>query len=310
MFSLVHLSDPHLGPLPHLRLRELASKRMLGYVNWRRNRGGGLGPESLQALVEDIQASEPDHVAVTGDLINLGLKAEILAARRWLDDLGDPAKVSVVPGNHDAYLPGAIAEFETAWGPYMAGDEAEEGALAFPFVRRRDDIAIVGVSTALATAPLMATGRIRVKQASHLSERLAALGKEGLFRVVLIHHPPIKGSTRWHKRLIGAGYFREAIRRSGAELILHGHNHRTSYGTLPGPGGRRVPVIGVGCASRRARENRPGGSYLRFDIERCAAGFTCDVTERGVTPETTVETVAERRLMIDGAQAGGTVIHA
>src|SRR4051794_28797914 len=33
-FTLAHLSDPHLPPLPAARLRDLASKRALGYLNW------------------------------------------------------------------------------------------------------------------------------------------------------------------------------------------------------------------------------------------------------------------------------------
>ena len=37
-FTLAHLSDPHLPPLPAARLRDLAGKRALGYLNWTRNR--------------------------------------------------------------------------------------------------------------------------------------------------------------------------------------------------------------------------------------------------------------------------------
>ncbi|MBN9022713.1 MAG: metallophosphoesterase, partial [Rhizobiales bacterium] len=107
MFTLAHISDPHLGPLPPVRWRDLASKRAFGYMNWQRGRSSALGPESLQRLVADLHAHRPDHVAVTGDLINLGLSAEIDAAHTWLADLGDPSSVSVIPGNHDAYLPGA-----------------------------------------------------------------------------------------------------------------------------------------------------------------------------------------------------------
>ena len=37
-FTLAHLSDPHLAPLPVARLRDLAGKRAFGYLNWIRNR--------------------------------------------------------------------------------------------------------------------------------------------------------------------------------------------------------------------------------------------------------------------------------
>ena len=75
-FTLAHLSDPHLAPLPKPRLVELAGKRVLGYVNWTRNRHKYQRREVLDALVADVRAQTPDHIAVTGDLVNLALEAE------------------------------------------------------------------------------------------------------------------------------------------------------------------------------------------------------------------------------------------
>src|SRR3954469_24059486 len=100
-FTLAHLSDPHLAPLPVPRWRELAGKRALGYLNWRRNRHSTQRREVLDALVADMQAQRPDHIAVTGDLINMALPAEFIPARAWLESVGACNTVSVVPGNHD-----------------------------------------------------------------------------------------------------------------------------------------------------------------------------------------------------------------
>src|SRR6185369_3819675 len=102
MFSLAHISDPHLGPLPKVGFGDLASKRALGYFNWRRNRRHAFAPSVLTALTDDIRAAAPDHVAVTGDLTNLGLTAEFASARLWLEEIGEPDRVTVIPGNHDA----------------------------------------------------------------------------------------------------------------------------------------------------------------------------------------------------------------
>ena len=277
MFTLAHLSDPHLGPLPPVRWRELASKRAFGYMNWQRGRSSALGPESLQRLVADLHAHKPDHTAVTGDLINLGLMAEIEAAAIWLADVGEPERVSVIPGNHDAYLPGALRHYTDVWAPYMVGDDGHAG---FPYVRVRGSAAIVGVSSAIATAPLMATGRVGELQSEALADRLKALGAEGLFRVVLIHHPPAHKSAPWHKRLTDASRFRAVIRRAGAELVLHGHNHVTSVASIEGPNGP-VPVVGANSASLHATPGRPGGSYILYRIRRGEGGFICDMEERG-----------------------------
>jgi 3',5'-cyclic AMP phosphodiesterase CpdA len=260
--------------------------------------------------VHDLLARRHDHIAVTGDLINIGLRIEVDTARIWLDGLGDPANVTAIPGNHDAYLPGAIRHFEETWRPYMTGDGHGEGPVVFPFTRRRDPIAIVGVSSAVATAPLMATGRVGERQANRLTEQLTKLGEEGLFRVVLIHHPPASGSGPWHRRLVDANRFRKAIARGGAELVLHGHNHHTMINHIDGPSGR-VPVVGAGSASLSPNHGHSGSTYLAYHISRTGDGFTCDMEERGARePGGKVETLREERLAGAEAQPAGTRIQA
>ncbi len=313
MFRLAHLSDPHLGPLPEVRLRQLASKRVLGYVNWQRNRAVRLGNTALDALMADIAATAPDHVAVTGDLVNLALPAELTAAAAWLRSIGPADRVSVVPGNHDAYVPGAARKAARLWAPFMTGDSRDAAAdeppvpqtlhgedamgVRFPFVRRRGAVAIVGTSTARASAPFMATGHFGTTQSLLLAEALERLGREGYFRVVLIHHPPVRGSTAWYKRLIGGTRFREAIRQSGAELVLHGHNHRAGVRLIRGPEGP-VPVVGVPSASAQADGHHEAARYNLFEIDGAPGAWRCQMEERGLTLQSpsAVTTIARQTL--------------
>ena len=104
MFVLAHLSDPHLGPIPTPRLTELINKRGLGLINWYRKRHRHHRADVLDAIVCDMQAQSPDHTAVTGDLVNVSLESEFAAAARWLAQVGTPEQVTLVPGNHDAYI--------------------------------------------------------------------------------------------------------------------------------------------------------------------------------------------------------------
>ena len=289
-FKLAHISDPHLSAIPKLGFVDLASKRLFGLYNWRRNRLHAFGPAILDALVADILAHKPDHVAVTGDLINLGLDVEIVAASEWLQKVGSPQNTTLVPGNHDAYMPRSLAELTKAWGAYMLGDEGGD-TVTFPFVRRRGSVAIVGVSSAVPTLPLMATGEIGERQAAELTARLAELAMEGMFRVVLIHHSPVKGATAWYRRLVDTSLFRRALETSGAELVLHGHNHRTTLAWLPGKDAP-VPVVGVAAASVLPRNGKPGGSYCFFQID-ISDGFAWSMVERGVRyPDGPVETIS------------------
>lgn len=283
MFRLAHISDAHLGPLPDVTYRDLASKRMVGYVNWQRNRRRHHHDGVVDSIVADLKTHAPDHLAVTGDLVNLALDDEIELARAWLETLGAADAVSVVPGNHDAYVPGAFDKACRAWAPWMSSDNAP-GAVdqhSFPYVRVRENVALIGVSTARATAPFMANGFFREGQASRLAKILDDTGKRGLFRVVMIHHPPVRGAVGQHKRLFGIGKFQKVISSHGAELVLHGHSHLPSLYWIEGPKGP-VPVVGVAAAGQSAGSERPAAQFNLIDIEGGPGNWSVKLTRRGL----------------------------
>jgi 3',5'-cyclic AMP phosphodiesterase CpdA len=296
MFTLAHLSDPHLGPLPRPRLRELATRRAIGFINWHRKRARGHRPRVLGQLVDAVRAESPDHIAVTGDIINIALPEEIRLARHWLDSIGPPSDVTVIPGNHDAYVPGAARAARESWKPFMTGDE--ESHLHYPFIRRRGHVALVGTSTARATAPLIATGHMNNRQLAELRLMLEGLRAEGLFRVVLIHHPPVAGSTPLHRRFIGAERFRRVIREAGAELIIHGHNHTRTVYEIAGKEGS-VPVVGVPSASNTPGSRRyPAAGFNLYRIGGRPGAFTCSMTEFGIVePGEPPRKLREQRLI-------------
>ena len=271
MFVLAHLSDPHLGPVPIPRFRELTGKRALGFVNWHRRRFVRHRPEALEALVHDLRCSAPDHIAVTGDLVNIALEKEFPPAREWLAQLGSAHDVSMVPGNHDAYVRDAIEHPASHWGDYMRGDGIGTGAPA----------ALIGLSTALPTAPFLATGKLGADQLMRLSDALAHLAREGRFRIVLIHHPPSAQGRNRFKRLVDAGPFRRVIAACGAELVLHGHDHVHSLDWIEGPD-HRVPVVGVPSASAALRGDRDPAGYNLYRIAGERGRWRCEVVSRGL----------------------------
>ena len=119
MILLGHLSDPHLGPLPSARMRDLAGKRAIGFVNWHRRRKTIHRGEVLSRIVSDLKAHNPDHIAVTGDILNIALPGEFAPSRVWLDTVGPAHDVTFVPGNHDAYVRKAAREWHSHWGDFM-----------------------------------------------------------------------------------------------------------------------------------------------------------------------------------------------
>lgn len=269
MFRLAHISDIHLGPLPALSLMELASKRITGFVNWHRNRRRHMVSNTLDLIIDDVERRDPDHLAITGDLVNLAAKIEIDTVARWLAEVGKPENVSVVPGNHDAYVPGAYERSTQSWYPYMRGDNGpsawNDDHHVFPYMRVRDNVAIIGCSTAVATPPFAASGYFGRRQARETVNLLRAAGEAGLFRVVMIHHPPIHGAASFHKRMIGIRRFAATISSGGAELVLHGHTHLNTVYWLKSPAAA-VPVVGIASASQGPGGHKPPAGYNIFSI--------------------------------------------
>jgi 3',5'-cyclic AMP phosphodiesterase CpdA len=264
MFVLAHLSDPHLGPLPPIKLRELISKRGLGYLNWLRKRRAIHRADVLAMLVADLKARKLDHVAVTGDLVNLSLSNEFAPARAWLEALGGASEVTLVPGNHDAYVRAVAGHAQSHWGEYMRGDLGE----TFPFVRRRGPLALIGLSTSLPTLPLAATGRLGDAQLRRLADLLGSLRGREQFRVVLIHHPPSPGANRF-RRLTDAAAFREVI-----------------------------PSIGVPSASGSPHYKDDPAGYNLYEIDGSPGAWRCTMVALGFSRGgTSVGEVSRRKLI-------------
>jgi 3',5'-cyclic AMP phosphodiesterase CpdA len=287
MYRLAHLSDIHIGPLPAVTYRQLASKRITGYINWHRNRRHHMQDGIAERLIDDLRKFPHDHIAVTGDLVNLALDGEIEVARLWMEALGSYEDVTLVPGNHDAYVPGALDKACKAWGGWMTGDGANHAMdrNSFPFLRRRGPMAIIGVSSARASVPFMASGYFTGKQAERMSQLLDETGREGLFRVVLIHHPPVRGATAAHKRLFGIKRFQKVIREHGAELILHGHTHLPTTHWIADRHSA-VPVVGVAAAGQSTGSAKPAAQYNLFEIDGEPGRWNVCLTRRGIAGPT------------------------
>lgn len=296
-FTLAHASDWHATTLTGVRPGELVNKRFLGWLSWIYRRRNTHRPEILRALFEDVQALAPDHVAITGDLTNVALEREFVEAAGLLRELGEPAWVSLVPGNHDAYVSVARAVAWDLWSHYMASDEAREAAaisdsvpqapvpVHFPAVRIRGPVALVGVCTAVPTPPGFASGEVGTEQLDALAGKLEKLREQGLCRVVLTHHPVIDDGYTPRRRLSDSAGLRSVLEAAGAELVLHGHGHRRQIGRLAGPE-EEIPCIGVRSASHVAEPDDRRAQYHLFRIEREGQGFRIALRTRGYAVET------------------------
>jgi 3',5'-cyclic AMP phosphodiesterase CpdA len=268
------------------------SKRGLGFINWQRKRKNIHRPEILDAVTRDLKARGADHIAVTGDLVNLSLPDEYRRARQWLESIGPPRDVTVIPGNHDVYVRGVEQSPAEFWGDYMRGDD---GLDRFPFVRRRGNVALIALSSGVPTGPFMATGRLGPRQLARFAEALDQT--RGSFRVVLIHHPPLGPLRRSLRRLTDARALRRVLAGKGAELLLHGHDHRRALAWLDGPRGTRIPAVGVPSASAAAPHgDEDGAGYHLFKIDGAPGNWRCEMTARQRNADGTIGNAGERAL--------------
>jgi 3',5'-cyclic AMP phosphodiesterase CpdA len=290
LFTLAHVSDFHLFSLKGAKVRDLLNKRIYAYLRWRIHRYTEHRADILKALCFDLERMSPDHIVITGDLTHSGLAGEFTEVQKVLSGLGSPSDVTVIPGNHDTYVAARGSSPLRSLYPYMGSDPPRrtedirpDHSHLFPTLRIRGHVALIGLSTARPSLPFLAVGRIGNHQLMRLDQLLEETGRKGLFRVVLIHHPPCAGMMSRRKRLLDLDSFGRVLARQGAELVLHGHAHRSSYLLLE-PLTRSIPVIGVPSSTTLGRTREKRARYHLYLIPEQQAANAFRVHVRAYSP--------------------------
>ncbi|MEO9155021.1 MAG: metallophosphoesterase [Kofleriaceae bacterium] len=272
---LAHCSDLHLLSHDGAGWLKLANKRWIGAANLLTNRSRHYHVAAFEQMIADLNAEGVDHVLCTGDVTNLALRQEFEFARKMFDQLaGGPHNVTVIPGNHDAYVAEGVGLFAEIFGPYHTTDPGFEWPVdpdpdqAWPIVRIRGELALVGVTTSRATPWFTAYGRVGETQLARLAQVLADPRLAGKTRVVAIHHPPAgKAAANRIRGLRDYQEFAQVIGEVGAELIVHGHEHRDMVEAIAGPSGP-VPVRGIASGTYEHDKPHRTARYRVFEIER------------------------------------------
>lgn len=273
-FTLVHISDFHLCLQAGAAPVGFANKRILSYLSWRIRRRRRHDPAILDTLVQSVKAQAADQVVVTGDLTQLALPGEFDAARRCLEAIGNARNVFVIPGNHDALVAPGWPERLSRWEDFLAPDDpGPSGHRAFPALRIRGRLALIGLTSAHPTRPFSAAGSLGADQIERCSALLTEASHRALYRVLLIHHPPVPGMLSARKRLLDAEAFARMLQRNGADLVLHGHTHCRSRAVLPGHGAP-IPVLGAPSASATSADPLRRAGFRVVRVASTPAGWT------------------------------------
>jgi 3',5'-cyclic AMP phosphodiesterase CpdA len=260
-------------------LRNFRGKRVLGSFSWFFNRKSMHLPSVADAIQNSILTVNPDHIALTGDMVNLAAWSEFPNAAKWISRFGPPDRLTFVPGNHDAYVPVPWEKGLSHFAPWMSSDRHDTVADAshFPFVRMRRTTALIGLSTGQPQGYHLASGTLGPQQLRDLRNILGLLGQQGFYRVVMIHHPPLPGLAIKRKALTDAAELNAILAEEGCELVLHGHNHIAMLNWLETKSGF-APVIGVPSASAMSDLLHEPAAWNLYHIRRLQGRWSTDMT--------------------------------
>jgi hypothetical protein len=219
---IVHLSDIHFWQYAINPLR-LLSKRLLGTTSLLFGRAGRFRLERVPELVDRVNSLNADHILITGDLTTTALPAEFRMARAALGALlEDPARVTIIPGNHDRYTLYAhrSRRFEHYFGAFAP-------AKAYPWLRRLDSgTAILGFDPT--RSGISARGKLPASQLIGAPEILAAAGPVARL-LVACHYPlgvpPAFEREYLRKPLVNRGAMGHWLRTIGPHIYCCGHVH-------------------------------------------------------------------------------------
>ena len=219
-------------------------------------------PTQIESL-ERIVAREPwDAIVVSGDVSQRSRTREFARAAEFIALAEAHAPALVVPGNHDV-----------AWwaAPFGIGSRRAMYARYRRHVRKELEpvlhlagLTIVGLNSAqgvrtftqtLRPRDLGVVGAVRPQQWSKARNTFSSAPAADL-RVLVLHHNLLRGrlSKRWGlaSRALGV----EQAARTGAELVLCGHDHEDRIEQVQAAG-RRFVVSTANTLSTRVRGGRP-----------------------------------------------------
>ena len=277
-FTLAHLSDPHCRRC--LRRGCPTVGKRASAISTGRATATNSSPRRLDALVSDLQAQAPDHIAVTGDLVNLALDAEFEPARAWLEASARRTASAIVPGNHDAYVridpPSLCRDFAR----FLRGVDA--GRRTFPSLRRRGPLALIGVSSAVPTAALDGDRTARPGPArSAGAHRWTTFPPSRLFGAA--PDPSPAGSDSRVKRLTDsnpAARAAEATRREPDPARARPRPF-DSYGHRWPRSARSPRSVCSSASATRPWPSIPPRPYNLFSIARDGTAWRCEQTVAG-----------------------------
>ena len=283
---LAHLSDIHL-PFGLPEGSQWLSKCGLSALSWLVRKRKRHLSSIADILQQDLIDSAPDLIAVGGDLINFGTNQEFKVSQRWLQNLGAAENVVTVPGNHEALTRGWKKRI-SLWGDYAPLSEEQA-----PILRKEGVIGLIAVSTAVATPPFMASGKVGAHNIKGMGDLIAEAHSENLCPVVLMHHPPTHITSR-RKGLADHKAVCQELSKQKPALVLHGHTHHAELSWI-NTTHDAIPVLGIPSFSLSRHDGRYSGAWRMIEVHKEKSDWIILITERTLDEEDNLQSLAPLR---------------
>jgi 3',5'-cyclic AMP phosphodiesterase CpdA len=232
MLRIAHVSDLHLLEEGHESRRGVARRRLFYLTLLRPNDAAERKRRALAAL-SAARASGADHVVVSGDLTEDGLDRQFEIAAEVLAESGlSPSRVTLLPGNHDAYVD-ADAFTRALRGPLAAF--AETSAEGVPLALR--EAVILPMTTAVRQRYTRSAGFLTAEALAGATRLAEATARSGRALVLAMHHAPQPRSAamQWIDGLAQHAAVGQVLERHDHVHVLHGHVHAAEdRGVRPG----------------------------------------------------------------------------
>ena len=226
--------------------------------------------EQVEALEEMVPSLRPDAIVVSGDLTQRARHGEFQRALVFSQLLGRAAPTLVLPGNHDVQWwasPFGIFGTERKYAKYRRYFGAElSPRLAIPGAVIAGALTSHGVAVGSLTwnvnnlAVMGHLPKVEITKATGYFEA----APPGAARVLVVHHNVLPGAISRRMGLARWDRAQQRLRKSGADLILCGHDHQEGAGQIDGT----VVVSTAGTHTGRTRGKRPSAFNVVSVSER------------------------------------------
>ncbi len=222
---IAHLSDVHMlerranpSHLHNLSLHFLSFGRALDPEGRRRK---------LHRALAAAERCRADHFVISGDLTEVGAPDQFEAFAEALHDSGiHPHRITLVPGNHDAYTSGEAWK-QAIEGPLRAFSSTSSGEPGK--VVDRGDVVFLPVDVTCLQAITRSAGELTPVWGDAIERRFTDPGLANKAMVVVQHHQPFahsRSAWQWIDGLRGHARLMDLLARHRRVQLLHGHMHK------------------------------------------------------------------------------------